>query len=152
LIFHHVEWKAIWQEAVTRQGQVLLQQTRRDYNHSEKKKHHVTDFTYHLGSAKQASDYETATEFLINYIKKTYNYGNDIGLSLEELEPVDASSWKPKMQQFNSKTAASEKRLEESSLKSNSKQTTMNIVSAYKSYTTIRLKPMIYCGKDAPNR
>jgi hypothetical protein len=82
---------------------------------TEKKKHHVTDFTYHLGSAKQASDYETATEFLINYIKKTYDYGNDIGSSMEQLEPIDTSSWKPKMQlsSKDEKTEASEKALEE---------------------------------------
>jgi hypothetical protein len=81
-------------------------------NSKKKKQQHVTDLTYHLGSAKQASDYETVTEFLINYIKKTYDYGNDIGSSLEALEPVDASSWKPKMQ-VSSKTEASEKALEE---------------------------------------
>jgi hypothetical protein len=82
---------------------------------NEKKKHHVTDFTYHLGSAKQASDYETATEFFINYIKKTYDYGNDIGSSMEQLEPIDTSSWKPKMQlsSKDDKTEASEKALEE---------------------------------------
>ena len=34
------------------------------------KKQYVTDFNYYLGSAKQASDYETTTEFLINHIKK----------------------------------------------------------------------------------
>jgi hypothetical protein len=39
----------------------------------------VNDYNYYLGSAKQASDYETTTEFLINYIKKTFDYGSDIG-------------------------------------------------------------------------
>ena len=62
------------------------------------KKQYVTDFNYYLGSAKQASDYETTTEFLINYIKKLYDYGNDIGSALENLEPVDTAPWKPRMQ------------------------------------------------------
>jgi hypothetical protein len=39
----------------------------------------VDDYYYYLGSAKQASDYEMTTEFLINYIKKTFDYGSDIG-------------------------------------------------------------------------
>ena len=44
---------------------------------------------------KQASDYESATEFLINYIKKTFEYGNDIATALEKLEDIDATEWKP---------------------------------------------------------
>jgi hypothetical protein len=39
----------------------------------------VNDYNYYLGSAKQASDYEMTTDFLINYIKKTFDYGSDIG-------------------------------------------------------------------------
>lgn len=62
------------------------------------KKQFVTDFNYYLGSAKQASDYETTTEFLINHIKKLYDYGNDIGSALEKLEPLDTVPWKPRMQ------------------------------------------------------
>ena len=62
------------------------------------KKQFVTDYSYYLGSAKQASDYETTTEFLINYIKKLYDYGNDIGTALESLEPLDTSAWKPRME------------------------------------------------------
>jgi hypothetical protein len=65
---------------------------------TNKKQQFVTDFTYYLGSAKQASDYETTTEFLINYIKKLYDYGNDIGTALESLEPLDTSAWKPRME------------------------------------------------------
>ena len=40
----------------------------------------VNDYNYYLvGSVKQASDYETTTEYLINHIKKVFDYGNDIG-------------------------------------------------------------------------
>ena len=74
------------------------------------KKQFVTDFSYYLGSAKQASDYETTTEFLINYIKKLYDYGNDIDSSaLETLEPVDTSEWKPTMRFSTNKDAAVQK-------------------------------------------
>ncbi|KAI2512472.1 hypothetical protein MHU86_203 [Fragilaria crotonensis] len=62
------------------------------------KKQYVTDYNYYLGSSKQASDYETTTEFLINHIKKLYDYGNDIGSALEKLEAIDTTVWKPSMQ------------------------------------------------------
>ena len=58
---------------------------------STNKKQFVTDFSYYLGSAKQASDYETTIEFVINYIKKIYNYGNGIATTLESLELLDTS-------------------------------------------------------------
>jgi hypothetical protein len=50
-----------------------------------------------LWVSKQASDYETTTEFLVNHIKKTYDYGNDIGSALEELEPLNTVQRKPQM-------------------------------------------------------
>ncbi|MGL6008756.1 MAG: hypothetical protein ACRC1D_04795, partial [Culicoidibacterales bacterium] len=74
-----------------------------------KAKTSITDYNYHLGSAKQASDYETATEFLINYIKKVYDYGNDIGSMLETLEPIDTLSWKPTMRFSQNETESIQK-------------------------------------------
>jgi hypothetical protein len=71
---------------------------------SKESKKSITDYNYYLGSAKQASDYETTTEFLINHIKKIYDYGNDIGSALETLQPVDTSTWKPSMQQSKQTT------------------------------------------------
>jgi hypothetical protein len=38
----------------------------------------VNDYNYYLGSAKQTSDYEMTTKYLINYTIKTFKYGNDI--------------------------------------------------------------------------
>jgi hypothetical protein len=49
------------------------------YNSSQKT---LSDSIYYLGLAKQAADYETSTQFLINHIKKTFNFGNDIGTAL----------------------------------------------------------------------
>jgi hypothetical protein len=57
----------------------------------------LTDYNYYIGSAKQASDYETTTQFLINYIKKMYEFGNDIGMALKNLEEVNQAKWKPTM-------------------------------------------------------
>ena len=61
----------------------------------EKKKKTITDYTYYMGSAKQASDFETTTQFVINHIKKTYEYGNDIGTALKLLEPMQSKFAKP---------------------------------------------------------
>ena len=42
----------------------------------------LTDYNYYLGSAKQASDYQTTTEFRTNYIVKTFDFGDDISKAL----------------------------------------------------------------------
>jgi hypothetical protein len=57
----------------------------------------LNDYTFYVGSVKQASDYETTAEFIINHIRKTFDYGNDIGAALEELVPQDLSVYKPRM-------------------------------------------------------
>ena len=61
-------------------------------------KKELSDCVYYLGSAKQASDYETTTEYLINHVKKTFEYGNDIGTALMDLQEPDSDLWKPNMQ------------------------------------------------------
>ena len=57
----------------------------------------VEDYMYYLGSAKQASDYETTTEFLINHIKGEFHYGEDIGNALSALEPYDMEQHEPSL-------------------------------------------------------
>jgi hypothetical protein len=66
----------------------------------------VNDYNYYLRSAKQASsDYEMTTEFLINYIKKTFD-GSNIGQALKELKELDTDPWKPTLNQSSDKDAA----------------------------------------------
>ena len=38
----------------------------------------IKEYYFYVGSSKQASDYETTSEYIINYIKKTFDRGNDI--------------------------------------------------------------------------
>ena len=64
----------------------------------EKEKKSLKDYNYYLGSSKQASDFESTTEFIINHIKKTYNHGRDIAEALKTLEPVDRTDWAPQLQ------------------------------------------------------
>ena len=66
-------------------------------------KKNLQDYQYYLGSAKQASDYEATTSYLINQIKKTYAYGNDIATALDRLQHVDLSPFKPTLQSSQSK-------------------------------------------------
>ena len=68
----------------------------------------LSDYQYYLGSAKQASDYEKTTEFLINHIKKTFTFGSDIATALEKLEEFDVSPYKPSLY-ISTRTVAAEK-------------------------------------------
>jgi hypothetical protein len=60
-----------------------------------KKKKTIEDYYFYVGSSKQASDFETTSEFLINHIKKTFDRGNDIAEALRKLEPQSTEQWKP---------------------------------------------------------
>ena len=64
-------------------------------NQSFKKKKSIDDYVYYVGSARQASDYEITTEFVINHIRKTYTDGEDIATALETLQDIDVKNWKP---------------------------------------------------------
>ena len=45
---------------------------------ANKTKKTLQEHIYHLGTASQASDYVTITDFILNHIKKTYVNGDDI--------------------------------------------------------------------------
>jgi len=55
----------------------------------------IEDYYFYVGSTKQASDYETTTEFIINHIKKTFDHGNDIAEVLRMLTKAEVNSWEP---------------------------------------------------------
>jgi len=44
----------------------------------------IEEYYFYVGSSKQASDYETTSEYIINYIKKTFNRGNDVAKALKD--------------------------------------------------------------------
>ena len=43
----------------------------------------LADHVYSIGSAKQASEYSIITQFIINHIRKSFEFGDDIGDALE---------------------------------------------------------------------
>ena len=55
----------------------------------------LADHVFYIGSAKQASDYIVVSQFVINHIKKTFEYGEDIGKALEDREDVDLTQLMP---------------------------------------------------------
>ena len=57
----------------------------------------VGDYIYHVGTAQNAADYELITEYLLNYIRKTYNYGDDIATAIEDQTDIDFDKSKPKL-------------------------------------------------------
>jgi hypothetical protein len=63
-----------------------------------KKKKTIEDYFFYVGSSKQASDFETTSKFLINYVKKTFDRGNDVVEALRRLTPEDTELWKPTLQ------------------------------------------------------
>ena len=77
----------------------------------EKKKNTIEDYCFYVGSSKQASDFETTSEFILNYIKKTYHRGNDISESSREMKKTDTNLRKPKLQ-FSTKTEDEAKKRE----------------------------------------
>jgi hypothetical protein len=57
----------------------------------------LSNYVYYIGSAKQASDYVVVTKYLINYIRKTYTFGDDIGNALETRTALDFATLMPTM-------------------------------------------------------
>jgi hypothetical protein len=55
----------------------------------------LQDYVYYLGSPKQASDFTTTTEYIINYIRRMFTQGNDIANNLEERKEVTMMDFMP---------------------------------------------------------
>ena len=82
----------------------------RSKDKNPKKKKTLEDHYFYVGSSKQASDFETTYTFLLNYIKRTYDRGNDIAEALRKMEVPDTKLWKPSLQVSLSSDADEEKR------------------------------------------
>ena len=76
------------------------------------KKKTLEDHYFYVGSSKQASDFETTYEFLLNHIKRTYARGNDISEALRTMKNPNEDTWKPKLE-FSGKGTDEEKKRED---------------------------------------
>ena len=63
-----------------------------------KKTKGLSDHMYYVGSAKQASDYVTCTNYIINYIRIHFQDPEQIATALEKFEEPDFLSMEPIMQ------------------------------------------------------
>ena len=72
----------------------------------------MADHMYYVGSVKQASDYVTCTNFIINYIRIHFDDPEEIAQALEKFEEPDFNAMEPTMQ-VSSKTDANEKAAED---------------------------------------
>ena len=69
------------------------------------KKKTLQDYMFDVGNPQQASDYLTTCLFVVNHIRKTYEYGSDIAMALEEMTPYNMDQHKPKLQRSTSANA-----------------------------------------------
>jgi hypothetical protein len=64
-------------------------------NNYKPSKKTLSDHIYYLGSAKQAADYDTTTDFILNHIVKTFTFGNDIAKALSDKKPYNMDLHRP---------------------------------------------------------
>jgi hypothetical protein len=60
-----------------------------------KKKKTIEDYTFYIGSSKQAADYTTTMSYVVNHIKKEFIRGNDIAEALRTEAHPDMTIWEP---------------------------------------------------------
>jgi hypothetical protein len=71
------------------------------------------DHVFYLGTAKAASDYESAKEFIVNHIRKTFVSGNDVAIALEEEKEFSLGASRPTLQVSSESGAAAKKAKDE---------------------------------------
>ena len=65
--------------------QKYVQRNTKNTRKAIKQKKTINDYQFFIGTNKQASEFENASEFMINYIKHTFDRGNDIAKTLRTL-------------------------------------------------------------------
>ena len=73
-------------------------------NHNRRKKN-IKDYVFYLVTSKQASDFEISSKYILNYIKGTFERGNDIAESLQTLTRIDTWAWRPQLEISKAKNA-----------------------------------------------
>ena len=76
----------------------------------------LSDYIFNVGSAKQASDFVTVSDYLIRHIKLEFTKGGDIGQALELRKEFDFDAVKPKLKR-STKADEDERKLENEEFK-----------------------------------
>ena len=74
-----------------------LQKNQKNFRKGNKTKKNITDYQFYIGTNKQAAKYKITSEFIINFIKRTFHRGNDISETLRTLKLQDTTLWMPKL-------------------------------------------------------
>ena len=83
----------------------------RSHKTSSSSKKTMADYTFYLGTAKAASNFELTKDYLINHICETYDTGDDIAKALESEAEFDLTTVQPSLkvsQSSNKPTAEAE--------------------------------------------
>ena len=58
----------------------------------------LSDYVFHVGTAKQANDYVTVIDYLIRHVKIEFTRGNDVGNALEQGQDIDFTKHAPTLE------------------------------------------------------
>ena len=101
----------------------------------------IEDCVFHIGTARQASEYNKNKDFIVNYIGKEYNNGKDIATALKDLKDPDTDAWKPKPADFMSQESnAAKKKAEEEFLRIDYKEASSEYRERLKVYENNKFK------------
>lgn len=67
------------------------------HNKPDRKKS-IEDYYFYIGSINRVSDYDDASQFIANHIKKTYVRGNDVAEASRVRVKPDAEKWQPELE------------------------------------------------------
>ena len=76
-------------------GSTSSRMNSRSHKTSSSSKKTMADYTFYLGTAKAASDFELTKEYLVNHIRKIYDTGDDIAKALETEAEFDLTTVRP---------------------------------------------------------
>jgi hypothetical protein len=104
-----------------------------------KERNVLADYIYHLGSAKQASDYELVSQFIINYIRKEFTNVDDIGDALEDKQEVNLDVHRPSITMSQAQDAVTQDKEDQENEKIFEAQVRV-FVARQAMYTTNKIK------------
>ena len=97
-----------------KQGKGKGKQGSKSTNTSNQNRKSLGDFRFEIGSTK-SGDYVDVKDYLINKIRKDFDYGDDIAIALETLEPYDVEKNHLPTRQISTNADESIKEIEQQS-------------------------------------
>ena len=114
-----------------------------------RRKKNIEDDVFYVGTSKQASDFEISSEYILNYVKSTFERGNDIAESLQTLTRIITQAWRPQLESSKEKMQIYEK-WKISNLNLNSKRIYKNLSKELQYLKKICIRHMCSFGTNFP--